>query len=255
MTHTPDFDLILTRDPDQIAAAQALRYTVFVTELGGQGAGVDHAAGRESDPFDALCTHLILRDMARTEGDRVVGVYRLLDQDSAAQAGRFYSETEYDLAPLRASGRRLLELGRSCLHPDYRGGAAMFHMWSGLAAHVEEAGIDTLFGVASFHGTDVDALAAPLSILHHRHLAPPECRVTARAPQAVSMDRLPDGSYDRAAAMRAVPALIKGYLRLGGVVGEGAWVDRHFNTTDVCLVMDTARLSERARAIYLKPRG
>ena len=255
MTPQPEFDLILTRAPEEIAEAQALRYRVFITELGGGGMGADHDAGRESDTFDDVCTHMILRDRTRGPGDQVVGVYRLLDGAGAAEAGRYYSEAEYDLTPLRQSGKRLLELGRSCLHPDYRGGAAMFHMWSGLAAHVEETGAETLFGVASFHGTNVDALAAPLSILHHRHLAPSECRVVARPPNAVPMDRLAEGSYDRADAMRAVPALIKGYLRLGGVVGQGAWLDRQFNTTDVCLLMDTARLSDRARAIYTRPRG
>ena len=255
MTPEPDFDLILTRDPDQIAAAQALRYRVFVTELGGGGDGVDHHAGCESDRFDPLCTHLILRDRNRAPGDRVVGTYRLLDGDGATAAGGFYTEAEYDLTPLHASGRRLLELGRSCLHPDYRGGAAMFHLWQALAAHVKAQGIDILFGVASFHGTDPDALAAPLSILHHRHLAPAALRVTARPPNGIAMDRLADGAYDRAAAMREVPALIKGYLRLGGVVGQGAWIDRAFNTTDVCLLMETARLTDRARAIYDRPRA
>lgn len=251
----PKFDLCFAEGEADVRAAQALRYQVFVEELGGGGVDVDHAECLERDAFDPLCRHLILRDLARPEGDQVVGVYRLLSEAGAAEAGRFYSEAEYDLAPLRRSGRRLLELGRSCLHPDYRGGAAMYHIWAGLADFVTAEGVEILFGVASFHGNDPDALAAPLSILGHRHLAPLELRVTARPPEAVPLDRLPEGAYDRAAAMKEVPSLIKAYLRLGGCVGQGAWIDRQFNTIDVCMIMDTAQLNDRARAIYTRPRS
>lgn len=246
----PEFILQLARTEADLLAAQRLRYDVFVTELGGDGAMVDHDARREADAFDAVADHLILRDMRRDEGDRVVGVYRLIRSDQAARAGRFYSESEYDLGVLRSSGRRLLELGRSCLRPAYRGGTAMYHLWCGLAAYVTQHEVELLFGVASFHGTDTAALAAPLSILHHRHLAPEELRVRARAPHAIAMNLLPETALDSAAAMRAVPALIKAYLRLGGVVGEGAFVDHCFNTTDICLVVDTARLNARQRAFY-----
>src|SRR5690606_8066176 len=105
------------------------------------------------------------------------GVYRLMTSQTAQAFGRFYCDGEYDLAPLRASGRRLLELGRSCVHRDYRGGSGMFLLWNGLADYVLERGIDVMFGVASFHGTDVGPLALPLSWLHHHHLAPPDLRV------------------------------------------------------------------------------
>ena len=165
-----DFTVRLASDEADLRAAQRLRYEVFVAELGGGGAMVDHDARLERDRFDPFFDHLILTDARRD--DAVVGVYRLLRDDQAEAAGQFYSEDEYDLAPLRASGRRLLELGRSCLHPDYRGGTAMMHLWNALADYVRAHGIEILFGTASFHGTDVAALAQPLSLLHHRHLAP-----------------------------------------------------------------------------------
>ncbi len=231
-------------------AAMRLRYAVFVEELGGDGDLVDHENRLEQDRFDAFCDHLIVVDEAR--GGAVVGVYRLMRADQAAAAGGFYSASEYDLAPLTASGRRLLELGRSCLAPGYRGGAAMYHLWSGLARYVTQHRIEVLFGVASFHGTDVAALAHPLSLLHHRHLAPPALRVRARGAHLQRMDLVPEAQIDRRETMRHVPALIKAYLRLGGCVGEGAFIDHAFNTTDICLVMDTARLSERHRAIYAR---
>ena len=231
-------------------AAQRLRYRVFVEELGGDGPLVDHAAGLERDEFDPVVEHLVLVDSRRPQGDHVVGVYRLLRSEAAARFGRFYCDDEYDLTPLRASGRRLVELGRSCVHPDYRGGTGMYLMWNALSEYVLSNGIEILFGVASFHGTDIDALAPALAWLHHYHLAPPDLRPVARAPNARSMDLLPPDRLDRRAAMTAMPALIKAYLRLGGVVGEGAWVDHAFNTTDVFLLMDTATMSDRHRRFY-----
>ena len=253
-SQNPDFTLKLAETPAELMAAQRLRYRVFVEELGGGGAMVDHDARLEKDRFDAFFDHMILIDnaMDAEEIDRVVGVYRLLRDEKAAEIGQFYSEDEYDLTVLKQSGRRLLELGRSCLLPEYRGGAAMFHLWNGLAAYVFEHEIEVLFGVASFHGTDVAALAAPLSLLHHRHLAPEDLRVRTQAAHFQSMDLIPEDQIDRRKAMLEVPALIKAYLRLGGFVGEGAFVDHAFNTVDVCLVMDTERMNAKQKALYTK---
>ncbi len=227
---------------------QRLRYEVFVEELGGDGPLVDHDARLERDRFDPYFDHLMLLDRARDPADQVVGVYRVMREDQAGKAGQFYSEDEYDLSPLRQGGRSLLELGRSCVHRDYRGGTALVSLWNGLARYVAEHRIEILFGVASFHGTDPTPLAGPLSLLHHRHLAPPDLRVRSRAVQ--SMDLLPEDRIDRRQAMVDTPALIKAYLRLGGFVGEGIYIDYDFNTIDICLVMDTRRLNERAAAFY-----
>lgn len=250
----PAFELRLAASEADLRAAQRLRYEVFVAELGGDGALVDHAARLERDAFDAHADHLMLLDRSREAAGAgaVVGVYRLMRAEQARAAGGFYGAGEYDLAPLQASGRRLLELGRSCLHPDYRGGAAMLHLWGALADYVARHGIEVLFGVASFHGTDVAALAEPLSLLHHRHLAPADIRVRARPQHFQPMDLVPAAQIDRRRAMLATPALIKAYLRLGGFVGEGAFVDRAFNTTDVCLILDTARLNARQSGIYTR---
>lgn len=235
-----------------LLGAQRLRYEVFVAELGGDGPLVDHAGRFERDRYDPHYDHIVLVDPSRDEArlEHVVGAYRLMPGARAAAAGGFYCAGEYDLSPLEATGRRLLELGRSCIHRHYRGGLGLFHLWRGLAAYVSEEGAEILFGVASFHGTDIEALAHPLAFLHHKHLAPEPLRVTARPPQAVAMDLMPYDQVDRRAAARAIPALIKSYLRLGGHVGQGAWVDRPFNTTDICLVMDVSRIDERTRALY-----
>ena len=245
----PRFTIRLAQSEADLLGAQRLRYRVFVEELGSDGALVDHHMRFERDRFDTVSHHLILIDEARQAKapDHVVGVYRFMDQDGAARAGQFYSEDEYDLEILKSGGRRLLELGRSCIHRDFRGGLAMFHLWAGLARYVKEHEIEILFGVASFHGTDITRLAQSLSLLHHRHLAPPELRVRAIKSAFQRMDLLPEAGIDRRAAMVQVPALIKAYLRMGGSLGEGAFVDHAFNTTDVCLVMDTARLSPAAQ--------
>lgn len=235
-------------------AAQRLRYLVFVEELGAGGAMVDHGAQLERDDFDTVYEHLLLIDTRRDPEslDHVVGVYRLLKGERAAEFGRFYCDAEYDLAPLRASGRRLLELGRSCVHPDYRGGPAMYLLWQALADYVLTQGIEVLFGVASFHGTDAQALAAPLSWLHHHHLAPESLRARAHSDHFQPMDLIAPNALDRASAMAQMPTLIKAYLRAGGYVGEGAWIDHDFNTTDVLVMMDTAQMSSKHRGFYAR---
>jgi putative hemolysin len=245
--HNTPFTVKLAETDAEMHAVQRLRYDVFVRELGGGGPLVDHEEKLERDRFDPYFDHMILTHSASAQ---VIGVYRLLRGCRANAAGGFYSESEYDLTPLKSSGRRLLELGRSCLHRDFRGGTAMHCLWGGLADYVAQHRIEILFGVASFHGTDIAALAQPLSMLHHRHLAPPKLRVRALPQSFQRMDLVEEDHLDRRAAMVAVPSLIKAYLRLGGYVGEGAFVDHTFNTTDVCLVMDTARLNARQAKIY-----
>ena len=253
----PPYVVRLATTPEDLTAAQRLRYQVFIRELGGDGPMVDHQAGLERDAFDPFFDHLVLVDqrLDPAETAHVIGAYRVMPGDRRDAAGRFYSETEYDLTPLLASGRSLLELGRSCVHADHRGGTAMFHLWNGLADYVLERGIEVLFGVASFHGTDITALSQPLAYLYHHHLAPPEMRVRALPPHRQDMNLIDAGCLDRKAAMAATPALIKAYIRLGGFVGDGAWIDTEFNTTDVCLVMDTGRMSARHREYYIRKQG
>jgi putative hemolysin len=249
----PEFILRLAQNDADILAAQRLRYDVFVEELGAGGPMVDHEQRLEQDSFDDLVDHLILFDKSR-ENMPAVGVYRLLRCDvvgsSNALCGKFYSEDEYDLSRLRSSGKKLLELGRSCLHSDYRGGPAMMHLWNGLAQYIKRHEVELLFGVASFHGTDIARLKESLSLLHHRFLAPEELRTTSKKPDFQASDLMPKDKIDQPRAMRNIPALIKAYLRLGGFVGEGAYIDHDFNTTDICLILETSRISEKNRARY-----
>jgi len=252
ITSQPHLHVRLATSEQDCLSAARLRYEVFVCELGGDGPFVDHKRKLERDRFDPFAEHLVLVDSRRDPQalDHVVGVYRLLSADGADMAGQFYSETEYDLSVLRQGGRKLLELGRSCIHPDYRGGLALFALWNGLASHVRSHGYEVLFGVASFHGTDASAYAPHFSYLQQNHLTPGSLLVTARSPNHLKMNILPAGEIGRLAVMRTMPPLIKAYLRIGGFVGDGAFIDWQFNTTDVCLVVDTARMTSQHRARY-----
>ena len=239
------------------AGAQRLRYRVFVEEMGARADPEEHAARREWDAFDPYFDHLILVDLdpATTDPlDRVVGVYRLM-RDAAALAGPgFYGAAEYDLSPILASGRPSVELGRSCVAPEHRGGPAMHLLWNGLAEYVLARGIKILFGVASFPGTDPEPLAEALSFLRHFHLAPPDLRPRARPGHYLAMDRMSAAEIDQGRAAAMIPPLIKAYLRLGGFVGDGAYIDHDFNTIDVCVVMDTERMTERYLRFYQRGR-
>lgn len=247
----PEFELRLARDEADIRAGQRLRYEVFIEELGGDGPLVDHANRLECDEFDPYFDHLVLFDHAQP-GSPAVGVYRMMRDDQMAVPGRYYSESEYDLTLLRSSGRKLLELGRSCVHKDYRGGQALKRLWAGLLSYVEAHGIEVMFGVASFHGTDIEEIKRPLSLLYHEYLAPEELRVSARPEHFQEMNLMPAEEIDPAVVIREVPTLIKAYLRTGSYVGNGAYIDRAFNTTDVCVVIDMDRVPERVRAMYAR---
>lgn len=243
----------LAETEEDVAAAQRLRYRVFVEEMGADASPENAALRRERDAFDPHFDHLIIVDEKSTAQDpldRVVGVYRLLRGVVAKQGCGFYGASEYDLDKVLHYPREVMELGRSCVDADHRGGAAMHLLWTGLGHYVAEHNIEIMFGVASFHGADPAPLAMPLSFLHYNHLAPEDLRVRSQPEHYVAMNSIPEGQVDRAAALRAIPPLIKGYLRLGGFVGDGAFVDHDFNTVDVCLLMDTARMVDRYKKFY-----
>lgn len=237
----------------EIRAAQRLRYRVFVQEMGALTSEENHALELEKDDFDQYFDHLILIDTSNPDPmENVVGVYRLMRGEVAVAGAGFYGADEYNLDKLLQGERRTMELGRSCVHPDFRGGTALQMLWNGLGEYVLQHKIEILFGVASFHGTDVPEHEQALSFLHHRHLAPEDLRVTAQPNNRADMNIIPNDQIDKLAALRQMPPLIKAYLRLGGFVGDGAFIDHSFNTIDVCLLMDTERMSAKHKAMYEK---
>lgn len=234
---------------DEVEAALALRYRVFFEEMGARPDAAALATQRDRDTYDPVADHLLVLDHDLGEGAAgVVGTYRLIRKPAADRIGRFYTESEYDIAPLLTSGLTLLELGRSCVAADYRTRGTLQLLWRGIASYVFGHGIDLMFGCASLPGTDPDALAAPLTYLAANHLAPPEIRPRALPERYVPMLRLPPEQVDARAVLADLPPLMKGYLRLGGVVGDGAVIDPEFNTTDVCLMVRTAIITDK----YLK---
>lgn len=236
----------LAQSAAEIDWAQALRYRVFYEEMAAIPTPAMQAARRDFDGFDEVADHLLVIDHARGNGpDMVVGTYRLIRRPAAEKMGRFYSSDEYDIGPLAAYPGQVLELGRSCVDAGYRTRGSMQLLWQGIAAYVFQHDIALMFGCASLPGTDPGALAEPLSYLHHHHLAPPELRATALPERYVSLDLMPKEQVDPKRALNILPPLIKGYLRLGGFIGDGAVIDHQFNTTDVCIVVKTDLVTDK----------
>jgi putative hemolysin len=238
----------LAQSPSDIRAAQALRYQVFCIERGAVPAGA--GAALDVDAYDEVCDHLLVADRQPSGGETVVGTYRLLLQSVAERHAGFYSSREYDLAPLGRAGAvsargQMLELGRSCVAPAYRNAGTIALLWRGIADYLERNEVSLMFGCASFAGTDPEAHATALSYLAHHHAARPELRVSAHPHHHVEMARLAPGSYDSRLAARSLPPLIKGYLRVGAAIGDGAYVDHAFNTVDVFILMPVEGIAQR----------
>jgi putative hemolysin len=248
--------LRLAESAAELDAAQALRFRVFYEEMGARADAASAAARRDADEFDAVADHLVVLDHDLGDGpEAVVGTYRMIRRDGARRLGRFYSESEYDVSLLAGFAGEVMELGRSCVAAPYRTRGTLQLLWRGIAAVVFRYRIDLMFGCASLPGTDLDALAPQLSYLHANHLAPPALRARALPARYRAMDRLPIGQVDMKAALVALPPLIKGYLRLGGFVGDGAVIDDQFNTTDVCIVVKTDLITDKYFRHYERTAG
>lgn len=231
--------------PHEIDAALALRFRVFCEERG--AFSPEAARGLEEDAYDRDCDHLVVVDHGRA-GRPVVGTYRLLREEVALRIGGFYSAGEYDLEPLIAQGRahagapQLLELGRSCVDAAYRTNATITLLWRAIASYLEQHRVGFMFGCASFSGTDPARFRDELAYLHRFHLAPSPIRVRTWPEHHVEMAG--DEAVDDPSG-RDLPPLIKAYLRVGAKVGDGAFVDRVFNTVDVFMVMPVERIVGR----------
>jgi putative hemolysin len=248
----------LAQGRKDILRAQRLRFQVFYEEMSATPTGIAGMRRLDQDPYDAICDHLLVEDRStetalsegwnRSRKPHVVGTYRVLRQEVAQRSLGFYTASEYDIAPLIASKSpryRFMELGRSCVLQPYRNKRSVELLWHGLWAYIREHKVDVMIGCASFEGTDPEAHAMALSFLHHHALAPPEWRCRAHDRLYVPMDRIPREKIDTKLALKALPPLIKGYLRLGAFVGDGAVIDRQFGTTDVLIVLPVEKIGPR----------
>jgi putative hemolysin len=242
----------LARGPREIWRAQRLRYRVFYQEMSAKPDVISRMFRRDADRFDAVCDHLLVIDHAargRFGGikPKVVGTYRLMREQAVAKLGGFYTQSEFDIAPLlaRHPDLRFLELGRSCVLKPYRTKKTVELLWHGIWAYCRHHRIDAMFGCASFDGVDPDMLALPLSFIHHHATAQGDWRVVAQPERHVAMDRLPAGMVDAKLALKCLPPLVKGYLRLGARFGSGAVIDKQFGTTDVLVILPVAAIDRR----------
>jgi putative hemolysin len=253
---TGSLEVRLAATPEEIDAAQALRYHVFYEEMGATPSPEMKARKRDFDQFDAHCDHLLVFDHSRKNKNPVIGTYRLIRRDAAKKCGGFYSTSEYDISPLLDYPGEILELGRSCIDAEYRTGQVMQVLWRGLTAYIFKYDVRLMFGCASLPGADPAQHALPLSYLHYHHLAPPALRAKALPERYVDMRLLPREAFDPNAAFdgmkldprtgaNSLPPLIKGYIRVGGYVGEGAVIDRQWNSVDVFIIVKTDLITSR----------
>jgi putative hemolysin len=244
----------LAQTKKDIKRAQRLRYNVFYRDGSAIADAATLLARRDKDAFDKVCDHLLVIDHASQPEKAalrrrppVVGTYRLVGDAAAARCGGFYSESEFDIAGLLARHRnlRFLELGRSCVLPQYRTKRTVELLWHGIWSYVLQHRYDVMIGCASIEGTDPERLAHQLSFLHHFAGAPEAWRASAHASRRVEMNRMPKAAIDPKAALRELPPLIKGYLRVGAFIGDGAVIDHQFGTTDVLVVLPVAAINSR----------
>ncbi len=241
----------LAYSTQEIEEAQRLRYKVFYEEYGAKASPEILSEQRDFDNFDPVTDHLIVlvKNIA-TDNETIVGTYRLLRQEVATEHGKFYSSDEYDLTRLIQSDNKLLELGRSCVIEEYRTKPILNLLWQGIADYISVHNIDILFGCASFHGTNIDLVKDHLAYLHHYHATDNDVRPIALPEHYVNMNLCNKDNLNEKRVFASLPPLIKGYLRLGATIGEGAVIDKDFNTIDVCIVVQTKLMTDRYRKYY-----
>lgn len=250
---TNSLHLRLAETLEEVEAAQTLRYRIFYEGTAAKATEEVAALKRDFDTFDDYCDHLLVFDRSRGDGpEAVIGTYRLMRREAAERCGRFYTEDEYDIANLLNFPGDILELGRSCIAEKYRNGPTMQLLWRGVVEYVLAHDVGLLFGCASLPGVEPDRLALQLSFLYHHHLAPPALRTWALPERYVPMNRIPPEEILAPRAMQMLPPLLKGYLRVGGFIGEGAVIDYDFGTTDVCVVVKTEWVTDRYYRHYMR---
>ena len=249
--HSGNLEVRLAENNEEIDAAQALRYRVFYDEMSAKPNNKMLNAKRDYDRFDEYWDHLLVLDHSKNKIiDKVVGTYRLNRKSQALNNEGFYSSEEYDIKGLLNFPGEILELGRSCVDLQYRNGQTMQLLWRGIANYVFFYDIKIMFGCASFPEVSQKLIKLPLSYLHHYHLAPKEIRPVALPERYINMNLLSKEVINIKEARRSIPPLVKGYLRVGAYIGEGAVLDKQFGTTDIVIVLKTEQVTQRYRSHY-----
>lgn len=255
-----NLEIRLATTKKDVRRAQRLRFKVFYEEGGAVALGGSALVRRDICRFDKHCDHLLVFDMAARNSfgqikPKVVGTYRLLRREIAERHGGFYSQSEFDIAPLiaRHGDKNFLELGRSCVHAKYRSKRVIELLWRGLWIYAKHHHVDVLIGCASLPGVNPLALALPLSFLHHQASAEAEWQVLPHQGRAVPMAILEKTAVDARKGVAALPPLLKAYLRVGAKFGNGAVIDKQFGTVDVFTIMPLAEIEDRYIAYFGGP--
>lgn len=238
--------LKLAETPEEIKSAQRLRHEVFHTEMGATINPDMAALGYDADEYDPICDHLIVVDNNLSKDKQIVGTYRLLMLEKANAAGMpLYTETEFNIDKIKATGGRIMEMSRSCIAEPYRTKTAINLLWKGIAACVFGNKIDYLIGMPSFNGIDPKDHLDAISYMHHYHLCREDIRPEVRSEYRVDLPLIPKDQLDVKRIFADLPPLFKGYIRIGVSVGDGIYIDREFNMVDMCVVLDIANVTDR----------
>ena len=248
--HIGNLEVRLAKNPDEIEEAQKLRFRVFYQEMHAQASPEQAAVGRDIERFDTVCDHVLVLDHNRAEGDKVVGTYRMLRRCVADKNFGFYSAEEFDVSKLLSHPGEILEVGRSCVDKNYRTRPTLELLWRGIAAYVDQFDVQVIFGCASFATVDPEEIRDELAYLYYHHLAPPALRSVALPGKYTKMNTVPVESLNPRRVLSKLPPLIKGYLRIGGFIGDGAVVDRQFGTTDVGIIVKTDLITDKHARHY-----
>ncbi len=249
----------LAESQDEIAAAQKLRFEVFSTIRDAAFSSESLKDRRDIDVYDPCCDHLIVIDPVRSQQETlgIIGTYRMMAGSRRPADPGFYSSKYFDLSCFDEIDGEIVEMGRVCIDPGYKSRGAMQLLWKGIASYVLSNDVRILFGCAGVDGTDSAEHRHFLSYLHHKHLAPKRIRPVAIGPDKLEFELLPRDEIDDEAALNEIPSIIRGYSRMGGYIGQGAVMNRHFNTTMVCIVVELAGVTKRYMRHFVKdsPRG
>lgn len=243
--------LRLAKTPAEIIEAQRLRYKIFYEEFDIFPPQEVADEERDFDEYDPYADHLIVVDESLPDGaDKIVGTYRLFRQEALPQNMPFYSTQEFDISRLIKNGGKLLELGRSCVLPEYRTKYVMQKLWQGIAEYLSVHKIDLMFGCASFQERDPHSIIDQLAYFHHYHSPPEDLSVTAKIDCTIDLDFKPKEDLDVRRIFSDLPALIKGYLRLGAYIGHGAFADKTLHCIDVCIILPTHQVTGKYKKHY-----
>ena len=244
-----NFTIKIAESNFEIKKAQSLRYKIFFKEKKIKKKSFKFLLQRDYDFYDKISDHLIIIDNNREIRDNVIGTYRLLRGNCAKLYRGFYTEQEFDISNLKKnfSSKDILELGRSCVHPQYRSGIILKLLWQGISNYIKMYKIKILMGCASFHGTNPSKFKDEFSLLYESYRLPEDYDVKSLQSNEISFNK----NINHSTTLNKLPPLIKGYLRAGGMVSENFYIDTEFETIDYCVIMLTEKIVSRYQNKFL----